>query len=273
MAAIVKSRRYAGMAYRRLMRARNLRFATAMRHDPSAPVLLLSPHLDDAVLDCWSVLDSPDELIVVNVFTGVPPAGTVTAWDRIVGATESAKLMSERAVEDRQALKLAGHEPVNLPFLESPQRPNRPEPAFRALDDAITAEAPVASRVLAPMTLGTVHSDHRLLRAYALALGRAGMPVTLYADVPYATTYGWPHWVTGTPPDPHLDVDAFWAESLAAVPGRGEPCVVALEPARAAAKLEAMRAYTTQFPSLDRGPIGQLSNPLVHGFEVFWDIA
>ena len=260
------------MAYRRAMRVRNVRFATALRHAPDAPALLLSPHLDDAVLDCWSVLSADAPLTVVNVFAGLPPAGTVTAWDRIVGATDSAELMRARQAEDREALALAGREPVNLPFPESQQRPHSPEPTYAALDRAIAGAAPAASRVLAPMTLGTVHPDHRLLRAYALALRAAGLPVTLYADAPYATVYGWPSWVTGTAPEPHLDVDAYWAGSLAAVPGLGAARVVALEPGAAGAKLAAMRTYRTQFPSLDRGPLGQLSHPLVHPFEVFWDL-
>lgn len=260
------------MAYRRAMRVRNLRFATRLRHAPDAPALLLSPHLDDAVLDCWSVLTADAPVTVVNVFAGLPPAGTVTSWDRIVGAADSAELMRARHAEDREALALAGREPVALPFLESQQRANRPEPSYAALDRAIAAAAPAASRVLAPMTLGTVHPDHRLLRGYALALLAAGLPVTLYADAPYATVYGWPAWVTGTEPEPHLDVDAYWADSLAAVPGRSAPRVVALAAEAAAAKLTAMRAYRTQFPSLDRGPLGQLSHPLVHPFEVFWDL-
>jgi hypothetical protein len=77
--------------------------------------------------------------------------------------------------------------------------------------------------------------------------------------------YGWPHWVTGEPRDPHLDIDAYWGEQPA-----GDPRVVRLDDAQGEAKLAAMRAYTTQFPSLDRGPIGLLSNPKIHRFEVFW---
>jgi len=34
------------------------RFTTRLRHDPGAPELLLSPHLDDAVLDCWDLLSA-----------------------------------------------------------------------------------------------------------------------------------------------------------------------------------------------------------------------
>ena len=127
---------------------------------------------------------------------------------------------------------------------------------------------PAASKVYVPAVLGTPHGDHVRVRAYGEALARHGMPVELYADMPYAVVYGWPHWVTGDQPDPHLDVDAYWS----AQPGPS-PRVVTLDDEQAAAKLEAMRAYATQFPTLDRGPIGLLSNPRIHRFEVFWTCA
>ena len=237
-----------------------------LRHDGDAPPLLLSPHLDDAVIDCWSVLTGEGELNVVNVFAGVPPRGRTTHWDRIVGATDSAALMRARIEEDRAALARAGRTPVNLDFLEHQQREDRRPAAARARSTRrVTRSVPAASRLYAPAALGTQHPDHVRVRAYARACAAAGIPVELYADLPYAVVYGWPHWVTGDAPDPHLDTDAYWGERPA-----GEPRVVKLDEAQASAKLEAMRAYATQFPSLDRGPIGLLSNPKVHSFEVFW---
>jgi len=240
-------------------------FRPRLRHDGAVPPLLLSPHLDDAVIDCWSVLTAPGALNVVNVFAGVPPAGRTAHWDRIVGASDSAELMQSRVEEDRAALARAGRTPVNLGFLEHQQREDRRPPRLKAIDDALTETVPAASRLYAPAVLGTPHPDHVRLRAYASACAAAGMPVELYADLPYAVVYGWPHWVTGDARDPHLDVDAYWGEQPA-----GEPRVVRLDGAQAAAKLDAMRAYATQFPSLDRGPIGLLSNPKVHRFEVYW---
>jgi len=240
-------------------------FAPKLRHDPEAPPLLLSPHLDDAVIDCWSVLTAPGELNVVNVFAGVPPPGRTTKWDRIVGAADSAELMRHRIEEDGIALAKAGRAPHTLDLTEYQQREDRREPSLRRIDTLVTAAVTAASHLYAPAVLGTPHPDHARLRAYALACHTAGMPVELYADLPYAVVYGWPHWVTGEAADPHLDVDAYWGETPA-----GEPRIVTLDDSQAAAKLEAMRAYVTQFPSLDRGPIGLLSNPKVHRFEVFW---
>src|SRR5690348_3521451 len=57
-------------AYRRIKERRSAReearFDTRLRFDAGAPELLLSPHWDDAVLDCWALLSSPRELQVVN---------------------------------------------------------------------------------------------------------------------------------------------------------------------------------------------------------------
>lgn len=43
----------------RLRAFRNRQFSSALRRDPSEPVAVLSPHLDDAVIDCWSVITRP----------------------------------------------------------------------------------------------------------------------------------------------------------------------------------------------------------------------
>jgi hypothetical protein len=254
----------AGRAAGRLRPLRNRGFRTALRHDADAPVLLLSPHLDDAVLDCWSVLTSSAAVRVVNVFARVPAAGSVTYYERLAGARDSAEHVRRRLAEDGEALALASRSGVSLGFLARSHRGGRPEPSFRVLDSALAPHGPT-SMVLAPAALGAAHPDHELLRAYALALARQGVPVRLYADLPYCAVYGWPAWVTGGEPG-GVDVDAYWGP--AGSPAGAE--VVRLDPAAAAAKLEAMRTYRSEFAVLDRGPLRQVSDPAVHGFEVFW---
>jgi hypothetical protein len=257
-------------------RARAARsFATALRHDPAAPAVVLSPHLDDAVVDCWAVLTGDGPVTVVNVFTGEPPAGEVSRWDRLCRASDSAQLMRERVAEDREALARAGRVPVNLGFLAEPYRRPRQAPGVAELDAALVAAVPAASAVLAPAAVGTVHPDHLLVRDHALTLAAAGIPVELYADQPYAVQYGWPAWVTGDEPDPHLDPEVSWRAGGADLPElltRERARVEALDEAAARAKLEAMRTYRTQFAMLDRGPVGQLSSPRVHAFEVRWPV-
>lgn len=266
-------RRAAEYGCQQAWRVRNRRFQTKLRASSHAPAVVLSPHFDDAVIDCWSVLDTDASVIVVNVFAGVPSRDMLVHWDRLCGADHSAALVECRRAEDREALQMVGRDPVNLPFVAEPYRRPHQAPTLRNLDAALTRELQEVSLVYAPAVLGTVHPDHLLVRSYALDLARSGVPVQLYADLPYAVTFGWPHWVTGESRDPHLDVDVHWQATPARLPSVGErdrARVVGLSAKQADRKLTAIRAYRTQFPMLDRGPIGLLTNPRVHGYEVFW---
>jgi hypothetical protein len=258
---------------RGLAAARELsRFRTRLAHDPEAPTLLLSPHWDDAVFDCWSLLTSDEKVRVVNVFGGVPAPGPARRWDRICGASDGAEQARRRIAEDDEALARAERKAVNLPLLDAEYREPGPDPSLKRIDEALTAVAPAASAVYAPACLGT-NPDHRLLRRYARALHAHGIPVRLYADIPYCTVHGWPPWVDGAEPDPHRQVDVFWMTFLIDVPELGrlqDARVVRLDDQRAQAKLQAMRAYGTQLGALDGGPVGLLTNPAVHRFEVYW---
>ncbi len=265
-----------------LSRARELRRDRAdARFEPQlrrgdGGALLLSPHLDDAVLDCWSVLrgDSPPR--VVNVFAGLPGAGApVPLWDRITGAGDSAARVRERLAEDARALAHAGREAVYLPLLDAQYRPGEPlEPAD--VDRALVAQVqePV-EQVLAPAAIGG-HPDHTLVRRYARLLLRRGFAVTLYADLPYCVMHGWPSWVDGRESEPFRDIDAFWSSFLGGVPELARlrsARVVRLEDDAAAAKLAALRSYDTQMPSLSYGGRDLLAEPEIHRYEVFWDLA
>lgn len=261
--------RYLDAAIRRF---RDRSFVSPLRFDAGAPALLLSPHLDDAVIDCFSLLASGEPVRVANVFAGVPEDGVVPSWDRICGAEDIAEHVRERIAEDREALATLGIEPVDLPFLGLNYRSGRPRPALSEVASALAGRVPAASRVFAPAMVGDPIEDHVFVRTLALSLHAQGLPATLYADVPYAVQFGWPHWVTGTARNPRVDVDVFWGRFLSGVPelARAEARVVTLGPEGAKRKLETMRMYRTQFEGLDAH--GVLSDPAVHAFEVYWDL-
>ncbi|HXA55266.1 MAG TPA: PIG-L family deacetylase [Solirubrobacteraceae bacterium] len=272
-------RRAPAAVARRLRRRREARdtsrLRTRLHNDPDAAPILLSPHWDDAVLDCWALLTQPVELTVVNVFAGIPRPGRLALWDEITGAADSAARARERLAEDTGALALAGRGAINLPLLDAQYRESQPPPSLRAIDRTLAEVVRSTSRVYAPAALGA-HVDHKLTRRYAQALLRAGFAVALYADLPYCVTHGWPHWVDGRDPDPHRDVDAFWRTFLVDLPELGDlraGRVTRLSDPQAAAKLAAMRAYHTQFPSLDGGGVELLGNPATHRFEVVWELS
>lgn len=229
----------------------------------SRGVAVLSPHLDDAVLSAWSALRAPARARVVNVCSGVPEPGTTARWDRLTGATDSHARMHERIAEDRAALAIAGVESLSLGFLDAHYRG---EPIDREeLDDAIASAVEGAAELWAPAGIGG-HTDHVQVRDAALALG---LPVRLYAELPYAVRFGWPSWVTGEPEGPYLAVDEDWRRWLPSGLEL-EPAVHRLDEDEMALKLRAMRAYATQYPGLTRGSLDHLAHPLVLGFEVSW---
>lgn len=257
----------------RLTAREESRFRTRLRHDPNAPELLLSPHFDDAVLDCWSLLAGERELQVMNLFAAAPAPGRLTPWDETTGASDSAERVRERVAEDARALALASREPHNLSFLDAQYRRGAP-PSLEDLDREVGARLAGAARVYVPAGIGS-HVDHLLARRYGRMLARAGMPVTLYAELPYCILHGWPGWVDGREPDPHRNVDAFWRSFLGdvpEVPDVREGTVIRLDSDAASCKLAAMRCYETQYACLDYGARGMLSDPEVHRFEVLWDL-
>jgi LmbE family N-acetylglucosaminyl deacetylase len=264
-----ESRALAGRVLRKLPPSS---FEPRLRHDPAAPPLVLSPHMDDAVLSCWSVLTAEGPVNVVNVFTGLPRDGPPGDWDRICGAREAPLHVRDRLIEDVAALAHAGREAVYLPFVEEQYRDRLATPSARRIDRELALRLPEAGRVLAP--LAAYHADHQVARAYALALMRAGFPVTLYAELPFGLRFGWPHWVTGSAANPRLHPEVGWSAALAGVGAEiPPPRTVKLADDESERKLAALRAYGTQFPALDGGDIGILRNPVLRGYEVFWDFS
>ena len=256
-------------------RAEQRRLHTRLRADAAAPELLLSPHFDDAVLDRWALISGERDVQVVNVFAGVPAAGAAAAWDTMTGAADSAARVRERTEEDALALARAGRTPRNLANLDAQYRSRFGRVRLDSLDRQLAATLAGVSRVHAPAGIGG-HRDHVLVRDYACLLARSGIPVTLYADLPYCILHGWPPWVDGREPDRHRDVDRYWSAFVAGVPGM--PALRAggverLDDAAAAAKLAAMRCYETQFACLDYGARGLLADPEIHRFEVSWELS
>src|SRR5829696_8745084 len=244
-----------------------------VEHAADAPILVLSPHLDDAVLSAWSVIADAPDVAIVNVFARIPEPGAVPRWDLLTGALDSRAQMHERLDEDRAALALAGRSAIYLPFLDGQYRSG--DHGTAELAAAVSAAVPAASILYAPAGIGA-HADHVIVRDVAIGLSRRlGLPLALYAELPYAVRFGWPSWVTGAPADPRLVVDADWDFYLSFAPLQRAGLssrVRRLDDAQMAAKLAAMTRYGTQFPALNQGPIRLLEHPLVLPWEVAWSV-
>lgn len=233
--------------------------------------VILSPHFDDAVLSCWHVLASADEVLVVNVFAGEPPAGALGWWDRLAGATDSAAAVRTRIEEDRQALALAGRAAVNLPFLDSQYRQS--DQASGEIVQALRGVLIKDARIYAPASLGDHHPDHTAVRAAALALHAEGANVALYADLPHATLFGWPRWVLDGSSSEADPAGEGWATQLQDTGVAVERMVAAthrLSAEQHAGKLEAVLTYASQIATLQEVFGFSLDDPQMLGFEVDW---
>lgn len=234
--------------------------------------VILSPHLDDAVLSCWHVLIQPGDVMVINVFAGAPAGLRAPAWwDEYTGATDSVEGVRERIEEDRRALALAGREPTNLGLLDEQYREHA-QP-LEQLIEQIAPRLPPEARIYAPAAL-TNHADHMLVRAAALELRAAGAELSLYADLPHATVHGWPAWVAGarTPATKDLAA-AVWARVLASTglaPTELMPSVHALDPEVHVRKLAAVQMYRTQVTALEEFADRPLTDREALGYEVAW---
>jgi LmbE family N-acetylglucosaminyl deacetylase len=241
-----------------------------VRHEPAGPTVVLSPHLDDAVLGAFAVLAGPGEAVVVNVCDGVPPAGRASDWVRLCGGRDDAEQMILRRREDAAAQASLGRRAIGLGFLEADERPPDADP--EEIATALTEAVPTAARLLAPVGMGS-HPDH--LAASAAAVGLAArLPVELYADIPYALRAGWPPWVSGASADRHLDPDVPWERALARIPVDREalePLVVELDEEARAAKARVLEFYASQIGALAGGPHRRLDEDALR-YEVRWAV-
>ncbi len=270
--------------------------------------VICSPHFDDAVLSCWSLLERDSASVVVNVFTGAPDSDFTYWFDQQNGVLSSAMAMQQRAEEDRDALDLVGKSPIDLglrdrqyrlrpspwlhklfrhasfvrnvllrlPFLDSALYSMAP-PDVNQLADAIARAVPDATRVWVPAGIGG-HADHLLVRQAGLVLAARGLKVCMYADMPYIFRFGWPRWLGPVDGDRVMDwVSAYWAYYFSGLVTPKnvieQARVVYLTPAERLRKAEAIYRYATQFDPVKAGRVNDLlRRPDAMAYEVFWEI-
>jgi len=132
--------------------------------------LVVSPHLDDAVLGCGAWIAAHAGTRVLTVFAGAPRGASVsgpTEWDAACGFGSAAEAIAARRAEDRAALALLGAEPEWLDWCDDQYGQPAPAGAITAdLRRALERHDPRA--VLVP--LGLFHRDHASAHQAALPL-------------------------------------------------------------------------------------------------------
>lgn len=241
----------------------------------AAPVLVLSPHLDDAVLGCWSALEGGEcPAVVVNVFAGIPQAGASTRWDRECGISDSAEMMRRRRAEDARALEVAGASAVNLNWLDR-QYVDEVRDVEQIAAGVRLAGPEDFSALYAPAGLGgytrlagtetklAAHPDHETAREVALRLERPGVPTYFYGELVYGLGerdgQAWPTVLEG-----------FTPELEAATARRLELVVQELSQAALERRTRALMLYRTQLPRLEEGVGRSLGERQILKQEVVW---
>ena len=216
-------------------------------------LVILSPHLDDAVLSCGALIADVSrcgvDVVVLTVFNGrpIPPiSGAAKMLHARCGLADE-RAVEEREREDDVALALVGARTQRLGFPEALYRKRGDgRPTYRAeaeifeagvesekdtlaavekaIGDEVAAIRP--DMVLAPLGVGG-HIDHLLVSSVAR---RLSCDVLNYEDVPYVLSKHRP------------------TEQDSVAPGK--PRLLGCTPHGWSAKISAIECYTSQLPVL-----------------------
>jgi LmbE family N-acetylglucosaminyl deacetylase len=173
-----------------------------------SPMLVLSPHFDDAALSCAALIAREKPVDVLTVFAGEPDPPRQGEWDRLTGFSDSTESNRARRAEENAAFagsphRLAFLDLVELDYLAGPRVPDDAKTiataASRWLEeyaDGVVAVPAGAGQIAGPITrlrrrLGVQiplrHLDHIFVRDAALDAVpfHSGAEAVLYEEFPY----------------------------------------------------------------------------------------
>jgi len=239
---------------------------------PSGPLLLVSPHLDDAVLSCFAILERPEPVDVLTVCTGTPDPPQRGWWDVECGFESSAESMPARLAEDEEAFAGLPHERRYLPLFELQYAPGKRSESERetvvsevsawiSANPSGTVALPAGAgvrlgpirrrlpRLFGPLPTPPAHPDHLFVRDALLTLPIQSL--LLYEEVPYAF---------GGPAD----------EEARRVAGDGWDEETVVIPVDRTAKAARVGAYASQVAPLS-APGARLDDPsVIPASERYW---
>jgi LmbE family N-acetylglucosaminyl deacetylase len=157
---------------------------TDLRDEPGRTVVL-SPHLDDAVLSLGAMVAgltrTGTRVDVVTVLAGDPGSDAVPSeWDRRAGFATAGEAARARREEDRRACRLVGATPVWLTHAFRDGEPPDEELVWGQLAETLEG----AGRVLVPGT-PLEHPEHAWVHRLVVARAAPGTSIALYAEQPY----------------------------------------------------------------------------------------
>lgn len=145
-------------------------------------ILLVSPHFDDAVLSAGQFMADRPDSEVVTVFAGYPEdaENLKTPYDLKCGFKNALDAVSQRRIENDQALALLEATVIDLDFLDEQYHRNVSlGEVTRALQELVDKGA--YEFIMGPLGLG--HPDHVLV-CQAMFMLRTELPIYLWEDLP-----------------------------------------------------------------------------------------
>jgi LmbE family N-acetylglucosaminyl deacetylase len=152
------------------------------------PALVVSPHLDDAVLSVGQVMAGRPDMTVATVFSGVPKRCTMlTTYDHDCGFESAELAVAARRDEDRTALQsLAAH----AAWLDFPDHQYGQPTNEAAIVDALAAVTADVAPTLLIGPLGLIHEDHHTTRrAFQRLVATHNIEAWIYEDMPYRVLF------------------------------------------------------------------------------------
>jgi LmbE family N-acetylglucosaminyl deacetylase len=210
--------------------------------DELARVVVVSPHLDDAVLSCGLFLDRHPGTTVVTVFCGFPDKilDPPNWWSTISGFGPGDDVVAARRGEDERALARLSARPRHLDgFPERDLQPDEPVATPAEVADALAEVLAELEPTVVLLPMGLANPEHVCVHDAALIvrdrLGADGPAWIAYQDIAYHQIPGQLAWRVAK-----LFKAAVWPTPVA-VP-------LAVDPT---AKRAAMAEYTSQVKALE----------------------
>jgi LmbE family N-acetylglucosaminyl deacetylase len=130
-------------------------------------IIVISPHLDDAVFACAGLIAGKPGTVVVTIFAGMPSDfAAYTSWDAASGFDSARQAVACRRDEDRNALEILDAMPLWLDFLDSQYGCT---PTVDSVADILKEILRQHDPDTVMIPAGLFHSDHQPAHYAALA--------------------------------------------------------------------------------------------------------
>ncbi len=157
------------------------------KFSPLQPIVVISTHLDDAVLSCAQFIHAHSDVTVITVLAGAPDAFHEGYNSRTTGEPFAPNAIKKRRDEDAEAMSMLSAHYVWLEFhdndyLQVLTRSDDKQEIRDALSQVLEERRPKS--VLSP--LGLFHPDHLAVSDACLELAKkSAYEWYLYLDMPY----------------------------------------------------------------------------------------